>query len=46
MTKPTNVALNKENKPIARKPSATFIAINNERLTEPSGDIDSKLSRL
>jgi hypothetical protein len=40
MTKPTNVALNKENKQIVRKPSATFIAMNNERLTEPSGDID------
>jgi hypothetical protein len=38
--------LNKENKPIVRKPSATAIAMSNERQVEPSGDIDSKLSRL
>lgn len=44
--KPTNVVLNKENKPVARKPSATALAINNERHTETNGDIDSKLNRL
>ena len=38
--------LNKENKPMARKPSATAIALTNERQAEPSGDLDSKLSRL
>jgi len=48
MQKPTNSALlSKENKPLTvRQPSATAIAISQERKAQPTQNIDEKLSRL